>query len=183
MKYFPKISWSKVYLSPMNVEDFEIFTKRWNNPNITDMLWDSQDVVTINNMRENMGNNKNWEYEFAIVKKDWDQLLWTIHLSKIDYINQTANLWIFIWDIDEHNKWYGSDAINTLLSYAFNTLNMYSIYLWVRWYNEKAISCYEKCWFKKVGIRHHCAYYNWKRYNRFLMEIIKPNRKSKFLSK
>ena len=177
MKYFPKISRGNVYLSPMNAEDYEIFTKWWNDSNITDMLWASQDIMTLNRMRENFG--KNWEYEFAIVKKERDKLLWTIHLSRVDYINQSAQLWIFIWEIDEHNKWYGSDAINALLSYAFNTLNMYSVYLWVRGYNEKAFACYTKCWFKKIGTRHHCAYYNWKRYNRFLMEILRPNREKK----
>lgn len=175
MRYFPKISRGSIYLSPVNPEDYEIFTKRWNDSNITDMLWASQDIITLNYMRGNIDKNKNWEYEFGIIKKDWDKLLWNITLNRIDHINQTANLWIVIWDINEHNKWYGTDAINALLSYAFNTLNMYSIYLSVREYNTKAIACYTKCWFKKIGTRHHCTYYNWERYNKFLMEILKPD--------
>jgi len=179
MKYFPKISRSNIYLSPINPEDYEVFTKRWNNPDITNMLWSSQDIISLNYMREDISKNKNWQYEFAIVKKNGDKLLWSINLSGIDYISQTAELWIFIWEIDEHNKWYGSDAVNALLSYAFNTLNLYSVYLWVREYNEKAIACYTKCWFRKVGTRHHSAYYNWKRYNRLLMEILRPNREKK----
>ena len=80
-----------------------------------------------------------------------------------------------IWDVQEHGKWYWSDAINAILSYAYNTLNLYNINLWVRSFNEKAIACYSKCWFRKVWTKHHCVYYNGKWYDHLFMEILKPN--------
>jgi hypothetical protein len=36
MKYFPKISRGSIYLSPVNADDFEIFTKWMNDSKITD---------------------------------------------------------------------------------------------------------------------------------------------------
>ncbi|MBR4634081.1 hypothetical protein IKO50_03905 [bacterium] len=36
MKYFPKISRGKVYLSPIDLEDSETFVKRSNDSRITD---------------------------------------------------------------------------------------------------------------------------------------------------
>ena len=36
MKYFPKISRGKVYLSPIHTDDYELFTKWMNDKRITD---------------------------------------------------------------------------------------------------------------------------------------------------
>jgi hypothetical protein len=36
MKYFPKISRGKIYLSPVHSEDYEIFAKWMNDSRITD---------------------------------------------------------------------------------------------------------------------------------------------------
>ena len=60
-------------------------------------------------------------------------------MSDIDLINQTCDLSILIWETENHNKWYGADAINAALSYAFNTLNLYNISLCVKEYNKNAI--------------------------------------------
>ena len=176
MKYFPKISRGNVYLSPLHLDDYEILTKWMNDSRITDFIPMWSKIATIQWEKAWLENiNKNWDYTFAIVKKDGDQFIWTIALHSVDYINQSAVLWIMIWDVKEHGKWYWSNAINALLSYAFNTLNLYNINLRVRSFNEKAIACYTKCWFKKVWAKHHCIYHNGKWYDHNLMEILRPN--------
>ena len=38
MKYFKKLEGEKVYLSPINQEDYEIYVKWLNNPRITQYL-------------------------------------------------------------------------------------------------------------------------------------------------
>jgi hypothetical protein len=47
MKYFPKISRGKVYLSPSNIEDAELITKRFNNMQITDLFQVSHKVYGV----------------------------------------------------------------------------------------------------------------------------------------
>ena len=176
MKYFPKVSWGNIYLSPLNVEDYEIITWRLNNPKITDGTHWWPRMITLQKEREWLESlSKNWNYTFEIIRKQWDKLIWIISLNNTNYINQTAELWISIWETDEHNKWYWTDAINALLSYAYNTLNLYNISLWVKTFNKNAIACYKKCWFKEVWKKHHCEYCNWKRYDWILMEILKPD--------
>ena len=176
MKYFPKVSRGNIYLSPVNSEDYEILTKWMNDNRIADFIPMGSKIATIEWEKTWLDSvSKNWEYTFAIVKKDGDKFIWTVSLHWIDYINQSATLWIMIWDVQEHGKWYWSDAINAILSYAYNTLNLYNINLWVRSFNEKAIACYNKCWFKKVWAKHHCVYHNGKWYDHILMEILKPN--------
>ena len=180
MKYFSKIEWKNVYLSPLNPDDAEILTKWMNDPKVTDYIPMWSKIATLEWERAWLESvSKNWGYTFAIVKKEWNQFIWTIALESVDRINQSAFLWIVIWDFQEHSKWYWRDAINTLLSYAYDTLNLYNVSLRVRSFNERAIACYRKCWFKEVWTRNHCIYYNGKRYDYILMEILKPDWEAK----
>ena len=116
MKYFPKVSRGNIYLSPMNAEDYEIVTKWMNDSRITNGTHWGPRMVTLQKEKEYLGWLPNdWQYEFAIVRKDDDKLLWLTWLFRVNQINQTAELWISIWEFDEHNKWYWTDAINALL--------------------------------------------------------------------
>ena len=180
MKYFPKVSRGNVYLSPMNAEDYETITKWMNDVRITNGTHWGPRMITLQKEKEYLEwLPNNWQYEFAIVRKDDDKLLWLTWLFRVNQINQTAELWISIWEIDEHNKWYGTDAVNALLSFAFNTLNLYNISLWVKTFNKKGIWCYKKVWFQEVWMKHHCEYCNGEWYDLILMEILRPDWKEK----
>ena len=174
MKYFPKLIWEKVYLSPLNPDDAEILTKWTCDENIVKNTTMLAKVPSVVKEREWLENGHS-PYCFAIVKKEWDEFIWTIELWDVNFINQTSELWIAIWNVDDHNKWYWTDAIKTLISFGFNTLNLYNIHLWVKSFNERGIACYKKCGFKEYWRRHHCEYYNWKRYDLIFMEILKPS--------
>lgn len=178
MKYFQKLIWEKVYLSPLNPDDAEIFAK-WNNDHrITDWTHWTPRMITLKVQREYLeeASTKKDSYQFAIVKKNNNNPVWILWLHKVNWINKTATLWIMIWEIDEHNKWYWTDAITTLLWFAFNTLNLYNVYLDVKSFNEKAIACYKKCGFKEIWVRHHCEYCNGVWYDLIFMEALKPDR-------
>jgi len=177
MKYFPKISRGNVYLSPTNIEDAEKITKRLNNMYITDLFQVSHKIYGIEKWKNLIEYyyNKDWDYFFSIIQNDWNEFIGMLWLSDIDFINQTCELSILIWEIENHNKWYWADAINAVLSYAFNTLNLYNISLCVKEHNKNAIACYKKVWFQEIWTRHHCRYCNWERHDLILMEILKPN--------
>lgn len=176
MKYFPKISRGNVYLSPINSEDYELFTKWMNDSRITDWITSWPKIFGLEWEKVWLENvSKSWEYNLAIIKKDWDKLLWTVWLFRLNHINQTAELWISIWDFEEHNKWYWADAINAMLLYAFDTLNLYNVYLYVKSFNKKAITCYKKVWFQEIGTMHHFEYCNGERYDMIMMEMLKPD--------
>lgn len=177
MKYFPKLIWEKVYLSPRNPDDAEIVTKWLNDMTITDNTHKSPKIFWLQETKIRLEEIVKWDNcPFAIIKKDWDEFIWTTGLYKVNHINQTAELGIMIWDPQNHNKWYGEDTINTLLDFWFNTLNLYNIYLCVKSFNKKWFSCYKKCGFKEIWTRHHCEYCNGERYDLIMMEILKPDR-------
>ncbi|MDR2190211.1 MAG: hypothetical protein LBP53_03300 [Candidatus Peribacteria bacterium] len=84
MKYFPKIVGEKVYLSPLHPEDYELFTKRMNDSNITDGTGGTCFLCTLTGERrrveEMMANTKGDICIFSIIRKEDDQLLGNISL-------------------------------------------------------------------------------------------------------
>jgi len=70
--------------------------------------------------------------------------------------NQNAELGIVIGEKDYWSKGYGTDAIRTLLRYAFDELNYHKVTLRVYDFNPRGIRCYEKCGFQIEGrLRQH----------------------------
>ena len=183
MKYFPKISRGNVYLSPINVNDYEIMTKWMNDSSITDWVNNTKKILSIQKEKEFLENISRGDdpstKALAIIKKQGDKLLWIVDLWRINYIDQIATIWIWIWDFEEHNKWYWTDALNAILLFWFYTLNLRNIDLRVYDFNVWAIKCYQKVWFKEYGRRKEMHYCNWKFRDEIYMDITKSEREEK----
>ena len=177
MKYFPKISWGNIYLSPINPEDYELWTKWMNDSRITDGMNQTKSIFSIGQEKdflEKYSKDDNPKSKaFAIINKNNDKMLWITDLGDIDYIDGKARLWIAIWDYDEHNKWYWTDSVNAILFFGFYTLNLRNIDLCVYSFNEKAIKCYQKCWFREYWRRKESHYCNGKFRDEIYMDITK----------
>jgi len=177
MKYFKKLEYWNIYLSPVNTEDYELFTKWINDNRISDWINHTKSVYWIEAEKsyfEEVAKNLDPSIKcFEIIRKEDDKVLWICDLQKIDYIDWTATIWIFIWEVDEHNKWYWTDSLKALLWFWFNTLNLRDIELHVFSFNEPAIKCYTKVWFKEYWRRINSHYCNWKYYDEILMNITK----------
>lgn len=70
-------------------------------------------------------------------------------LVGIDSKNGQAGCGISICEKPYLNQGYGTDALCTLLDFAFREMNLHRIFLQVFDFNERAIRCYEK-----LGFRH-----------------------------
>lgn len=174
MKYFKKVEGKNVYLSPMNTEDYELYTKWMNDHKVTDFLSNTSRVYTLESEKkwlEDMvlGNN----VSFAIVKSENDELLGNIALHNPNYIDGIAELGIFLGEEENKSKGYGSEAIKLLLGFAFNTLNMNNVMLRYFSFNKRAKKCYEKCGFKEFGVRHNAKHINNEFYDEVYMEVTR----------
>lgn len=69
----------------------------------------------------------------------------------IDDINKQAELGILIGDKDYWGKGYGSDTVNTLVTYIFNNSSINRIYLKTLAWNVRAQKCFQKCGFISCG--------------------------------
>ena len=172
MKYFKKLIGEHVYISPMNVEDAEKYTKWLNDPEIVKYLSVHNSMVSVLGEKDYLENASKKEFHLCIVKCENDELIGNIALDEIDYKNGTAELGIFIGDVDNLGKGYGSEAIKLLTNYAFQELRLHSIYLRTLDTNERAQKSYKKCGFKEFGRRHESIYINGEYHDLVYMELI-----------
>lgn len=172
MKYFKKLIGERIYISPMNVEDAEIYTKWLNNSEITQYLSIHNSLVSITGERDYLENFSKQEFHMCIVKIENDELIGNISLENIDYKNGSAELGIFIGDEKNLGKGYGSEAIRLLTNFGFKELRLHSIYLRVYDINKRAQKAYEKCGFKEYGRQHEAMYRDGMYHDIIHMELI-----------
>jgi len=77
--------------------------------------------------------------------------------------------------IGEKDYWgrgYGTDAVLVLLRLAFDKVGLHRVHLHVFDFNERAISCYEKCGFRREGMLRDYWFKNGKFRDTLLMSIL-----------
>ena len=73
-----------------------------------------------------------------------------LSIKNITKFTKTSTLGIVL-DPKHINKGYGTEAIKIFLEYYFYKLKMKTMYLDVAKFNKRAINCYTKCGFTKIG--------------------------------
>ena len=172
MKYFKKLLGDRIYLSPRNNEDVELFTEWLNDFEITDYTGRSGMLTTLEGEKKYLEENSSPEATFVIVTTEDDKMIGTVGLEDINSINRTATLGIFIGDKDYRDKGYGTEAIKLILEYGFKYMNLNNIKLDLMAFNIRALKCYEKCGFKEYGRRRKCKFVSGKYYDSISMDIL-----------
>ncbi len=95
----------------------------------------------------------------AIVLKQADRLIGDIFISPVEKIHHKAFLGIAIGDPGNQSKGYGTEAMELMITYSFNTLNLHRIELSVYSFNQRAFKCYKKLGFIEEG-RSREAYFS-----------------------
>lgn len=175
--YYKKIKGRRIYLSPIDVDDYEIYTKWMNNLETSRFIGQYTNLITANSERLYLEKKSTDNHNYAIVLEENDKLIGNVSLFDYDQLNQTAELGIFIGDDENRHKGYGTEAIKLLLNYGFNYLNINNIMLKVFDCNKNAIEAYKKIGFKQIGKRHECFYYDGKFYDEIYMELLKSEYK------
>lgn len=175
MRYFKKIIGNKVYLSPMNSDDYLKYVEWLNNYEIAKGVDAVARVTSIDSEKEWLAKATSEKYNFAIINKENDTLLGNISLMKIHDVNRTAELGIFIGDENYLSRGYGSEAIMLLLDFGFKYANLNNIMLKVFDYNKRAIKAYEKCGFKTFGVWKKSHYFNGEYSDEIFMNILKED--------
>lgn len=172
MKYFEKIGGDRLYLSPVNVEDNEIYIKWMNDKSVSENIGNYSRMISLVT-KEDWIKKETLGYNFAIILRENNELIGNISLVDVHHVNQTATLIIFIGERENRNKGYGKEAIKLILDYGFNTLNLNNIMLKVYSFNRNAIRSYEKLGFRRIGSRRKAIYRDGKFYDKIYMDILK----------
>ena len=109
---------------------------------------------------------------FSILEKKKTKVIGTCGLYHLDYISKRGQLNIIVGDESYLGKGYGTDSVNTLISYGFHRLGLNSIQLGVNAENKRALMSYEKAGFKIEGKRRQFIYNNNSYSDMIVMSIL-----------
>ena len=172
MRYFEKIPGERLFLSPINPDDFELYTKWMNDPAVTAGLGNYRKMNSLPNERKLLEEMAANGHNYAIVLREGGRLIGNISLMDEDHVNCRATLGVFLGEEADRCKGYGAEAIRLLLGYGFNTLHLHNIQLHVYADNPRAIACYEKVGFREFGRRRESDYLCGRYVDRVHMDIL-----------
>ena len=145
----------RVTLRGLEVEDAKIIIEHFNDLEVRRFLGHP---AAFSREEEEKWIRSGWErrqkgeaYVFGIEFNEKKELIGTIALEGIESINRSAELGIAIWQKQYWGKGLGTEAINLLLDYGFNLLNLHRIHLTVLQDNERAQRAYSKVGFQLMG--------------------------------
>ena len=107
---------------------------------------------------------ENKQLRLMIDSKDSLKTIGAIDLFDFDPFNQRAGIGVLINDVSDRRKSYASDALNTLIDYAFNVLSLKQLYCNIGVNNKSSILLFEKFGFEKIGVKkqwHRTAHNTW----------------------
>lgn len=173
MMHVKRLVGEKIFLSPIIEEDYLKFYEWMNDDSIIDNIGRSDKLTTYEvNKIWCESSSKDSKQIFSIVEYD-DKLIGCCGINDINYLHRTCELYIYIGEKNMRGKGVGKEAIQLLLDYAFNTLNMNSIFIKAFSYNTKAINLYKKVGFQKIGMRRKSHYLNNDYHDIILFDLLK----------
>ncbi len=172
MKYFPKIPGERIYLSPINLDDAELYTAWLNELATTRYLNLAPRQITLQSEREALIELAK-QHSYAIIAREGDALLGNCGLFGIEDVNQTAEIGIFIGESSRRGEGYGSEALRLLCDYGFYVLNLRSIHLRTYAYNTRGVACYRRAGFKDSGCLRKAHFYAGEFYDVLFMDILR----------
>jgi RimJ/RimL family protein N-acetyltransferase len=176
------MEWKKISLVVPEKQDTELWYRGINDIETQSYLWTRFWTIISRESEEeyyNSINKSDKSLTFSIYIK-WDnKIIWNISLMKIDYKNSHTELWVAIFDKEDQNKWYWTEAIKLIQKYIFTVLGLNKIYLVCSSINNRAWKVYSKLWFIEIWRLKGHFYTWWEYHDDILMEIMK----NEYLSK
>ena len=116
---------------------------------------------------------KNPTNKFFAIKTKSGIYIGNLELNSIDWINKNLEIGILIGERSFYGKGMGTEATMVALNFIFNQMDFRRVYLSVSSHNKPAIKLYEKCGFKKEGIRREAYFFNNKYVDIIEMGLLK----------
>lgn len=150
----PTLVGARTRLRPVEERDLPSFVRWYNDPEVR--RWHHRSEMpddTVESQTERMQvnradpSNRGWTIETLA-----GQAIGNVGLQAIEFVHKRAELYISIGKKECWSSGYGTDAVRTVLGYAFNDLGLRRVHLITDVDNERGIRCYEKCGFVREGV-------------------------------
>ena len=96
-----------------------------------------------------------------------------VNLYRLQPEDRKGGLGIIIGEKEHWGRGYGSDAIVTLLGFAFREMNLNRVWLTVMDGHERAIACYRSCGFREEARRRREVYKHGRYWDFIVMGILR----------
>jgi RimJ/RimL family protein N-acetyltransferase len=163
----------KVFLRIYDDSDMSYLLKWYNDYELNKLAGWSNSKVNASKLRYNMSRSFGSDPMNLMIDDLNGKPIGTIQLYDFSQQDKSCKLGIRIGDKDYWSRGYGGDAVNTIVGYAFASLDINRVDLRVYEYNERAARCYEKCGFKYEGRTRKSAYIDGSYYDEILMGVLK----------
>lgn len=164
----------KTRLRSIECEDIPRFVEWLNDPEVTYYLGRVPLLSRAEEERWVEETMKDERHRILAIETKEGMNIGNIGLHNIDGKNSHAELGIVIGDKRYWDKGYGTDAIRTMLRFAFEELNLHRVFLRVYDFNARAIRCYEKCGFRHEGVARQAVFLNGAYRDELTMGILRP---------
>ena len=163
----------KVRLRGIERSDIPTFVRWLNDPEVTQYL--------LMYLPMSMAQEERWfeshlqsqdSHIFGIETMD-GKLIGNVGLDEINWKERKAVLGVVVGEKDFWGQGYGTDAIKTVLRFAFEQMNLNRIQLVAFAYNTRAQRCYEKCGFKVEGRLRQAHFYGGKYHDEIVMAVLR----------
>ena len=162
----------KTRLRRIEREDIPTFVRWFNDPDVREFL--------LINRPLSMAEEEQWferqlqagDSEIFAIEASDGVHIGNIGLHDIDLNNRHAEMGIMLGEKDYWSQGYGSDAICTLLRFAFDEMNLHRVFLKVFEDNSRAIRAYEKCGFQHEGRLREAVYRKGRYWDELLMSVL-----------
>ncbi|MCC6616216.1 MAG: GNAT family N-acetyltransferase [Anaerolineae bacterium] len=176
----------KVYLTPIQRADCAVFATWSEDMEYQRLLRRGEVFPDIAESFERwlFSENDHEELYRASIRTNADNTL--IGMCEINRIFRQARhcmFWIGMGDPAYRGHGYGSDAIRTLLRYAFLEMNLNRVGLEVMSYNARAIAAYERIGFQHEGRQRETVIRDGVYYDTLLMSILRREWEARYWHK
>ena len=112
-------------------------------------------------------------YTFLICLLADERPIGEVSLADLDLLNGSAQLGIFIGEVAEWGKGYGTDAVNAIVDFGFRELRLERIWLNVGTENDRARRAYDKTGFVLEATLRNDRYEGGRRTSGHVMSILR----------
>lgn len=159
----PRLIGSRVMLREYQSEDFASIRSWVNDAQVTRYLstrfWAPQTTVDTQEFLSRMMQSSHNAFNYVIADAQDGRYIGQLDMFRVDWRLRQGEIGMVIAGAEDRGRGYGTEALELLAAFAFNSLGLERIELEVHMENAAALRCYQKAGFTLEGVKRH-AYYN-----------------------
>jgi RimJ/RimL family protein N-acetyltransferase len=163
----------KTHLRRIERTDIPTFVRWFSDPEVREFLLINRPISIAEEELWFERQLKDQDSELFAIETHDGRHIGNIGLHSLDWVHRSAELGIVIGERECWGQGYGSDAIRTLLRFAFDELNLHRVYLKVYEDNTRGIRAYEKCGFQCEGRLREAVYRKGRYYDELILSVLR----------